>query len=43
VVWGAIEKGGILIAFVVPNNKKKTLEPLVRENIEVGSEINSDE
>ncbi|MCE8162756.1 MAG: IS1595 family transposase [Candidatus Moeniiplasma glomeromycotorum] len=43
VTWGAIERGGNLIAQVVPNNKKKTLEPLVKQNVEIGSEVNSDE
>ena len=43
VVWGGIQRGGNLIADVVPNNKKETLELKVRENVEIGSRVNSDE
>jgi IS1 family transposase len=43
VTWAAVQRGGNLIAEIVSDNKRKTLEPRVRENIEIGSEVNTDE
>jgi transposase-like protein/IS1 family transposase len=42
-VWGAVKLGGNLIARVVPNTKKRTLEPLVRKYIKEGTTICTDE
>lgn len=38
-----IEKGGDAIARVVPNVKQQTLELIIRNNIEEGSTVNTDE
>ncbi|CAG8690560.1 1014_t:CDS:2 [Ambispora leptoticha] len=42
-VWGAVERGGFLIAEAVPNNQQSTLVPMVRGNIKAGSNVYSDE
>jgi transposase-like protein len=42
-VWGAIERGGFLIAEAVPNNQQSTLVPIVRDNIKESSDVYSDE
>jgi hypothetical protein len=42
-VWGAIKRGGEVIAQVVPNTKWETLEPIIKSNIEKGSSLYSDE
>lgn len=42
-VWGAIEKGGNLICQVVPDTKKRTLEPIIEANIEKGATVCTDE
>ena len=36
-VFGAIERGGKIFARVVPNTQAKTLVPIVKKNVEVGS------
>ena len=41
-VWGGIGNG-ILIAQVVPNTKKETLEPIIRKYIKEGSSVHTDE
>lgn len=38
-----VKRGGNAIAKVVPNVKQKTLEPIIRANIEEGSTVNTDE
>jgi len=38
-----VKRGSYAIAYVVPNVKKKTLEPIVRENVKEGSDISTDE
>jgi transposase-like protein len=38
-----IKKGGNAITQVVPNVKRKTLEPIIKENIEIGSNVYTDE
>ena len=43
VVFGMIERGGDVMAKVVPDVKRRTLEPIVRENVEPGSTIHTDE
>ena len=40
---GMLERNGNLIARIVPNTKWKTLEPIIKANIEAGSSIYSDE
>jgi hypothetical protein len=43
-IWGAAERnGGRLIARVVPDTKRNTLVPIIRENVEEGSNVYSDE
>jgi transposase-like protein len=43
VVFGMVERGGKVIAGHVNSRKKKDLQPLIRERIEAGSAIFSDE
>ena len=43
VVFGMIERGGDLMAKVVPNVKRRTLEPIIEENVAPGSTIHTDE
>lgn len=38
-----IERGGNLICKVVPNTQQNTLEPIIRANIQRGSNVYSDE
>jgi len=38
-----IKRGGCAIVQVVPNVKKKTLETIIRENVEEGSNVYTDE
>jgi transposase-like protein len=42
-VWGAIKRGGNLIAEAVSNNRQSTLVPMVRDNVKEGSTVYSDE
>jgi len=42
-VFGAIQRGGYLIAQVVPDVKMKTLVPIIRANVKKGSKLYSDE
>ncbi len=42
-VFGMIERGGDLMAKVVPNVKRRTLEPIIRENVKAGSTVHTDE
>jgi len=43
IVLGALERGGKVRAKVVSDRKKKTMQPFIKQHIEVGSEIHSDE
>jgi transposase-like protein len=43
IVLGALERKGRVRTKVVSDRKKKTLQPFVKENVEAGSEIHSDE
>jgi transposase-like protein len=43
IVFGMVERGGKVIASHVDTRKRKTLEPLIREHIEAGTAIFSDE
>ena len=43
VVFGIVERGGDLKAHVVPDSKKKTLMPLIKEHIDPGTLISTDE
>ncbi len=38
-----IERGGHVIAKAVPNVKRKTLEPIIEDNVEKGSNVYTDE
>lgn len=42
-VLGIIERGGILMAQVVPNTKKATVEPIIKNLVKGGSTVNTDE
>ncbi|RHZ37135.1 Transposase [endosymbiont GvMRE of Glomus versiforme] len=42
-VLGIIGPSGNLIAWVIPDTKKRTLEPIIRANIKEGSNISTDE
>ena len=41
-VFGAIERGGKIFVRVVPNTQAKTLVPIVKKNVEVGSSVYTD-
>lgn len=41
-VFGAIERGGKIFARVVPNTQARTLVPIVKKNVEVGSSVYTD-
>ena len=43
VVFGMLERGGDVMATVVPNVSKRTLYPIITENIEPGSTVHTDE
>jgi transposase-like protein len=43
IVAGVLERGGRIRVSVVPDVKGKTLRPLVRKNVEKGSELHTDE
>ena len=43
VVFGMLERGGDVMAKIVPDVRKKTLHPIIKENVEKGSTINNDE
>ncbi|MDR7103047.1 IS1595 family transposase [Croceicoccus sp. BE223] len=43
VVVGALERGGDVVAQVVPNQRRETLEPFVTANVEVGGNVHTDE
>jgi transposase-like protein len=42
-VMGILERGGKVRTFVVPDNRRKNLQPVVREHVEAGSAIFTDE
>lgn len=42
-VLGLLERGGRLRCFVIPNTQAKTLQPIIRRNVEKGSVFISDE
>ena len=41
-VFGILERGGNLFAKVVPNTQAKTLVPIVKKNVDVGSSVYTD-
>lgn len=41
-VFGILERGGKVIAKVVPNTQAKTLVPIIKEYVEIGSVVNTD-
>ena len=43
VVFGMLERGGDVMTKVVQNVRKKTLQPIIKGNVEQGSTVNSDE
>ena len=43
VVFGMLERDGDVMANVVPNVRKRTLQPIVIENVKLGSTIHTDE
>ena len=43
VVFGMLERGGDVMTKVVPDVKKRTLKPIVSENVETGSTVHTDE
>lgn len=42
-VWGAIKRGGSVIAQVIPNTKQKTLKVMIENHVKKGSDLYSDE
>ena len=43
VVFGMLERDGDIMMKVVPNVRKKTLQPIIEANVESGSTIHTDE
>lgn len=43
VVFGMVERGGIIRAGTVPNTRQSTLEPIILTNVQRGSTISTDE
>ena len=43
VVFGMLERDGDVMTKVVPNVRKKTLQPIIKENVEAGSTVHTDE
>ena len=43
VVFGMVERGGDVMAKVVPNVRKRTLEPIICQHVEQGSLVHTDE
>ncbi len=43
VVFGMLERGGDVMTKIVPDAKRKTLEPMITKNIEKGATISTDE
>ena len=43
VVFGMLERGGDIMAKVVPNVRKKTLQAIIKDSVEEGSTIHTDE
>ncbi len=43
IVFGMLERSGDIMANVVPNVRKRTLHPIIAENVEPGSTVHTDE
>ena len=43
IVFGMLERGSDIMATVVPNVRKRTLHPIIAENVEPGSTVHTDE
>ena len=43
IVFGMVERGGAVITKVVPNVRKKTVEPIIEAGVEKGSTLHTDE
>lgn len=43
VVMGMLERSGDLIAKVVPNQRRATLQPMIEAHVELGCELHTDE
>ena len=43
VVFGMLERDGDVMANVVPNVRKRTLQPIIKENVVEGSTVHTDE
>ena len=43
VIFGMMERDGDIMLKVVPNVRKKTLQPIIKENVEAGSTVHTDE
>ena len=43
VVFGMLERGGDVMTKIVPNVRKKTLQPIIKANVESGSTVHTDE
>jgi transposase len=43
VVFGMLERGGQVMTKIIPNCKKKTLHPIIEENVQKGSTTHTDE
>ncbi len=43
IVMGILERGGSVRTQVIPDRQKETLQPIVRENVEAGTELFTDE
>ena len=43
IVFGMLERDGDIMTKVVPNVRKKTLQPIIKENVKKGSTVHTDE
>ena len=43
IVMGLLERGGNVRTLVIPDRQKETLQPIVREHVEVGTALFTDE
>jgi transposase len=43
IVFGMLQRGGQVMTKIVPNCKRKTLQPIIQENVQAGANVHTDE